>query len=211
MLAAMFDDVAKEFLHGRLKTVREVLVWKVEALSEYDIRRPLTETGTNLLGLVKHMATCESWYFGLVFGRPSPEPLGRWQDADGSDLWVTADETREQVIDFYRRAAKHSDATIGELPLDTPGDVPWWPGAEVTLFGVMVHVLQEATRHAGHADILREQLDGRTGLRPGLAGEIDTTARVAHRARVERAALAAAGGEGSGTEAGRHRGPAGSH
>ena len=74
------------------------------ALSEYDIRRPLTATGTNLLGLVKHMATWEARYFGEVFGRPFPEPLGRWQDADGSDLWVTPDETREQIIGFYQRA-----------------------------------------------------------------------------------------------------------
>jgi hypothetical protein len=97
---SVIDDAAKDFLHGRVKTIREALVWKLDGLSEYDIRRPLTATGTNLLGLVKHMATCEAWYFGEVFGRPSPEPLGRWQDADGSDLWATPDETREQIIGF---------------------------------------------------------------------------------------------------------------
>jgi uncharacterized damage-inducible protein DinB len=196
-LATMIDDLAKDFLHGRLKTIREVLVWKLDALSEYDIRRRLTATGTNLLGLVKHMATCEAWYFGEVFGRPSPEPLGRWQDADGSDLWVTPDETREQILDFYQRAWRHADATIGELPIDAPGHVPWWSPPDVTLFGVMIHVLQETTRHAGHADILREQLDGRTGLRAEYAEEIDTAARAAHRATIEQAAQAAAGGAGT--------------
>ncbi|MEU1604589.1 DinB family protein [Micromonospora matsumotoense] len=188
----MIDDVAKDFLHGRLKAVREALVWKLDALSEYDIRRPLTATGTNLLGLLKHMATCETWYFGEVFGRPSSEPLGRWQDADGSDLWVTPEETREQIIGFYQRASKHADTTIGELPIDAPGHVPWWPQPDVTLFGVMIHVLQETTRHAGHADILREQLDGRTGLRAEYEEEIDTAARATHRAKIERAAQAAA-------------------
>ncbi|WP_033345045.1 DinB family protein [Catenuloplanes japonicus] len=175
----MIDDVAKDFLHGRLRTVREVLIWKLDALSEYDVRRPLTATGTNLLGLVKHMATCEARYFGEVFGRPFPEPLVRWQDADGSDLWASPDESRDQIIDFYRRAWTHTDAAIEELPVDAPGRVPWWPQPDVTLFGVIIH---------GHADILREQLDGRTGLRAALEAEIDTAARAAHHAKLERAA-----------------------
>lgn len=192
-LVAMIDDFAKDFLHGRLKAIREALVWKLDGLSEYDTRRPLTATGTNLLGLVKHMATLEAWYFGEVFGRPSPQPLGRWQDADGSDLWVSPDETREQIIDFYQRAWKHADTTINELPIDTPGHVPWWSHPDVKLLTIMIHVLQETTRHAGHADILREQLDGRTGLRAEYEEEIDTAARATHRAKIERAAQAAAG------------------
>jgi uncharacterized damage-inducible protein DinB len=189
----VIDDFAKDLLHGRLKTIREALIWKIDGLSEYDIRRPLTATGTNLLGLVKHVATCEAWYFGEVFGRPSPGPLGRWQDADGSDLWATADETREQIIDFYQRAWKYADATIRELPMDAPGHVPWWSRPDVTLFGVMIHILQETTRHAGHADILREQLDGRTGLRAEHEEDIDPVARETYRAKIEQAARAAAG------------------
>lgn len=123
--------------------------------------------GTNLIGLVKHVATVEARYFGEVFDRPSPEPLRRWQDSNGSDLWAAEDETRDQIIAFYRRTWEHSDATINELPLDAPGHVPWWPEpyADTNLFAIMVHVLGESIRHAGHADILREGLDGRTGLR----------------------------------------------
>jgi hypothetical protein len=196
-LGAVIDDAAKDFLHGRLKTVRAALVWKLDALSEYDSRRPLTATGTSLLGLVKHMATGEAWYFGEVFGRPSPEPLGRWQDADGGDLWATPDESRDQIVEFYQRAGMHADATIGELPIDAPGHVPWWPQPDVTLFGVMIHVLQETTRHAGHADILREQLDGRTGLRAEFEEQIDTAARATHCAKLEQAAQAAADGAGN--------------
>ncbi|WP_306216043.1 DinB family protein [Actinoplanes sp. RD1] len=186
----MIDDVAKGLLHDRLRAVREVLVWKLEDLPEYDVRRPLTATGTNLLGLVKHLATCEAWYFGAVLGRESPEPLGRWQDADGSDLWVAPEESRDQVVAFYRRACEHADATIAALPLDAPGHVPWWSRPEVTLFQVMIHILQETTRHAGHADILREQLDGRTGLRPEFEQAADPAARAAYREMVERAARA---------------------
>src|SRR4051812_42952282 len=173
----MIDDFAKAYLLDDLRWTRESLLSKLDALSEYDIRRPLTATGTNLLGLVKHMATLEAWYFGEAFGRPSTERLGRWQDADGSDLRATPDETRGQIIEFYQRAWKHADATIGELPIDAPGHVPWWSRPDVTLFGVMIHVLQETTRHAGHADILREQLDGRTGLRAEHEEQTDTAGR----------------------------------
>ncbi|WP_030713083.1 MULTISPECIES: DinB family protein [Streptomyces] len=190
----MIDEFAKDTLHGRLRRDREALLWKLDGLSEYDARRPLTATGTNLLGLVKHVATVEARYFGEVFGRPSPEPLSRWQDHDGSDLWAAEDETRDRITGFYRRTWDHADATIAALPLDALGHVPWWPEphSETNLFAVMVHVLGETVRHTGHADILREGLDGRTGLRPEHEKPIDEEARAAYRAKIERAAAASA-------------------
>jgi len=187
----MIDGFAKEYLHKELQWTREALVWKLNGLSEYDIRRPLTVTGTNLLGLVKHMATWEARYLGEIFSRPFPEPLPRWQDSDGSDLWVTEGESREQIVGFYRRAWRHADATIRELPIDAPGHVPWWPRPDVTLFSIMVHVLNDTARHAGHADILREHLDGRTGVVAGQQEQVDTAAREAHFAKIEAAARAA--------------------
>jgi hypothetical protein len=189
----VIDDVAKGHLHEELRFTRRALVWKLDGLSEYDVRRPLTATGTNLLGLVKHLATWEARYLGEIFDRPFPEPLPRWQDSDGSDLWATRDERREQIIGFYRRAWEHADATIRELPIDAPGHVPWWPRPDVTLFNVMVHVLNDTARHAGHADILREQLDGRTGVAAGHEERIDLAAREARWAMIEQVAEAAAG------------------
>ena len=194
-LVRMVDEFAKEYLHDDLRWIREALVWKLDGLSEYDIRRPLTSTGTNLLGLVKHSATWEARYFGEVFSRPFPEPLPRWDDeaASGTDLWVTEDETREQVIGFYRRAREHADATIDTLAIDAPGHVPWWPRPDVKLFNILVHVLAETNRHAGHADILREQLDGAVGTDaqstapPGY----DAAYWENHRAKIEQAAKAA--------------------
>ncbi|MET8608011.1 DinB family protein [Streptomyces rubiginosohelvolus] len=190
----MIDEFAKDALHGRLRRDREALLWKLDGLSEYDARRPLTATGTNLLGLVKHVATVEARYFGEVFGRPSPEPLSQWQDHDGSDLWAAEDETRDRITGFYRRTWDHADATIDALPLDASGHVPWWPEphSETNLFAVMVHVLGETVRHTGHADILREGLDGRTGLRPEHEKPIDEEARAAYRAKIERAAAGSA-------------------
>ncbi|MEU1448803.1 DinB family protein [Streptomyces mirabilis] len=189
----MIDAFAKDNLHGRLRRDRKALLWKLDGLSEYDARRPLTATGTNLLGLVKHVAIVEARYFGEVFDRPSPEPLPRWQDSDGSDLWATEDETRDQIIGFYRRTWEHSDATINDLPLDAPGHVPWWPEPylNTNLFAIMVHVLGETNRHAGHADILREGVDGRTGMRPEHEMQIDEDARTAYCAKIEQAARSA--------------------
>ncbi|MEI5035867.1 DinB family protein [Streptomyces sp. S1A(2023)] len=190
----MIDEFAKDNLHRRLRRDREALLWKLDGLSPYDARRPLTATGTNLLGLVKHVATVEARYFGEVFDRPSPEPLPRWQDSDGSDQWAAEDETRDEIIEFCRRTWEHSDATINELRLDAPGHVPWWPQphTNTNLFAVMVHVLGETIRHAGHADILRERIDGRTGVRAEHEQQIDEAARAAYCAKIERAARTAA-------------------
>jgi Protein of unknown function (DUF664) len=191
----MIDEFAKEYLHDDLRWIREALVWKLDGLSEYDIRRPLTVTGTNLLGLVKHSATWEARYFGEVFGRPFPEPLPRWDDeaANGTDLWVTADETRAEIIGFYRRAWEHADSTIDALAIDAPGYVPWWPRPNVKLFNVLVHIVSETNRHAGHADILREQLDGAVGTDPGSAAaqKSDAACRENYCAKIEQAARAA--------------------
>jgi uncharacterized damage-inducible protein DinB len=153
-----------------LRSAREALVWKLDGLSEYDARRPLTPTGTNLLGLVKHVASVEAGYLGDCFGRPFGEPLP-WLEEDAepnADMWATAEESRADVLALYRRVWSNSDTTLAELPVDAPGEVPWWPEERrrVTLHQIAVHVVAETNRHAGHADILREVVDGAAGLRP---------------------------------------------
>src|SRR5688500_577420 len=124
-----------------LQAGRDAVLFKLEGLSEYDIRRPLVPTGTNLLGLVKHLAGVELGYFGKTFGRPVDDPPAWLADETepNVDMWATASETREQIVDLYRRAAAHADATIGALPLDALGRVPWWPPErnEVTLHLVL--------------------------------------------------------------------------
>jgi hypothetical protein len=162
---------AKSTLHRYLRTAREVLLWKMDGLSPYDVRRPLTPTGTNLLGLVKHLSGVELGYFGDTFGRPFAEPLP-WMAEDAEpnvDMWATADESREDVVALYRRVWAHSDATIDALDLESPGVVPWWPEERrnVTLHQVLVHTIAETHRHAGHADIVRELVDGTAGMIPG--------------------------------------------
>ncbi len=98
-----------------------------------------------------------------------------WHDDDddelSGDMYATAAESRGQVTDFYHRVQAHSDATIGELPLDACGTVPWWPEERrhPTLHTLLVHTIQETARHAGHADIIRESIDGAAGLREGVS------------------------------------------
>ncbi|MFM9612009.1 DinB family protein [Streptomyces niveiscabiei] len=158
----------KADLHRYLKAAREALVWKLDGLSEYDVRRPLTPTGTNLLGLVKHLACVEFGYFGPTFGRPHGESLP-W-DEEGAeanaDMWARADESREGILGLYHRAWAHTDATVEALPLDAEGHVEWWGDkGDVTLQLIMLHVTAETHRHAGHADIVRELIDGKVGMR----------------------------------------------
>ncbi|MDR1807823.1 MAG: DinB family protein [Propionibacteriaceae bacterium] len=159
----------KATLADALDQAHDVVLWKLAELGERDLRRPLTPTGSNLLGIVKHLATVEYGYFGDVFGRPPAEPA-EWLhgDDDNADMYCTAAEDTAWVTGFYRRANAHAAATIAALELDSPGSVPWW-GPEpvpVTLGQILVHMLAETNRHAGQMDILRELTDGQTGWQP---------------------------------------------
>lgn len=178
----------KAVLRHYLQFERDALVWKVEGLSERDLRMARTPTGTNLIGIVKHMANVEIGYFGDTFGRAWPTPGERVSHEDlradpQADFYATQSETCEGLIDLYRRVWQFADATIAELPLDAPGQVPWWSPDRnpVTLQRVTVHVAVELARHVGQADILREQIAGSAGLSavaPNLPGQQDWPAYV---------------------------------
>lgn len=190
------DD--KATLQRYLRTKSDDLLGKLGGLSEYDARRPLTPTGTNLLGLVKHVASVELGYFGEVFGRPSDRHLPWYDDgaSPDADMWATAGETREDIIELHLFAAAHRDATIEALPLDAPGDVPWWPAERrhVTLHQILVHMCVERAHHLGHADILRELIDGTAGQRQGDPNLSQRSPQewAGHRALLEVAAQEAA-------------------
>lgn len=192
--AGVRSSEAKDDLHGYLRDARVAVLGKLEGLNEYDIRRPLVLTGTNLLGLVKHLATIEWGHFGAAFDRPFEERLPWVEEASeaNADMWATAGESRSHITGLYRRIAAHSDMVIDDLPLDAVGQVPWWPPEyrEVTLHRILVHTIAESHRHAGHADIVRELIDGSAGLNAngdGLpAGDTDWRS---HRGRLEQEAL----------------------
>jgi len=183
----------KQIIHRYLSIQRDALLAKLDGLGERDVRWPMTPTGTNLLGLVKHVANVELGYFGEVFDRPSDVPL-LWLDDDAeinADMWATADESREEIVALYQQAATKADATIAALTLDSPGRVPWWPPEreQVTLHQIMVHVSVEMARHAGHADILRELIDGTAGNKDGNLPDQSAEEWAAYRKRLEETAL----------------------
>ncbi|MEU0006918.1 DinB family protein [Streptomyces sp. NPDC006314] len=182
----------KEDLRVYLQDARDVLLWKLEGLSEYDVRRPMTPTGTNLLGLVKHLTGAEALYFGVTFGRPfDGTPLWITGHAEpDADLWARTDESRQEIVGRYRTAWAHADETIAVLPLDAVGRIPGGAEDSVTLHRVLTHMISETQRHAGQADIVRELADGAVGQRPG--GLNVAPRDPGHVERVERAATEAA-------------------
>lgn len=174
------DEAERTTLHRYLQEHRDVMLFKLDGLDERQLRWPATPTGTSLLGLVKHLTWTELGYLGECFDRPLDEPWP-WEadeaaqgsasdlDPDGAlaDLWVRAEESPEAIVDGYQRAWAHGDAAIFSLPLSATGLVPWWheKRRRPTLHTLLVHLIAETARHAGHADIIREGLDGSIGMR----------------------------------------------
>lgn len=159
----------KADLHRYLTLIREAVLWKLDGTSEYDVRRPMTPTGTNLLGVVKHLAGVQIGYLGWTFGRASDVRLDWYDDPaePNADMFAAEHETREDILALYRKAGAIGDSTIAELALDAPGHVPWWPADRnpVTLHLILIHLIGETNRHAGQIDIVRELIDGQAGVR----------------------------------------------
>ncbi len=179
----------KSVLQQYLQIGREVLLAKLDGVGEYDARRPMVPTGTNLLGVVKHVASVEAGYLGDCFGRPFEHPFPWFADdaEPNADMWATADESRASIVDLYHRVWRHSDATIAALDLDAAGSVPWWRESDVTLQQILVHMIAETHRHAGQMDITRELIDGEVGWKPGsdVMPDVDDAWWVAYRQRLE--------------------------
>jgi hypothetical protein len=178
----------KELLHHHLKLARDALILRTEGLSEGDRRRPMTGTGTNLIGVVKHMTWIESWYLCDAFGRPRPS-LPWEQDVDArffnwSDMYAKPEETADELLAAYRLAQAAADESIGSLDLEAPGMHP--AGVSMSLRSLLLIVLMDTTRHAGHSDIVREMIDGATGDRERFGDDrmADEHYRLTYLARV---------------------------
>jgi hypothetical protein len=158
----------KDVLLDKLRQARAAVVGTLAGLDEYDVRRPMTPSGTNLLGIVKHLVGNEHVYLSESFGIAAPDVLPWVEDGtiwQGADMWATAEESREYILGLYDRAAAHGDATVAALDLDAPASVPHWPEERrgTTLGFLLVRMVEETGHHAGHADICRELIDGRGG------------------------------------------------
>lgn len=185
----------KAALHRYLTVVREAALWKLDGLSEYDLRRPMTPTGTNLLGVVKHLGAVTIGYFGPTFGRAldAQADYEAWYAPDAepnADMFAAENETREEILALYRKAGEIADATISELDLDAEGHVAWWPADRnpVTLSLILVHMVTETNRHVGQMDIVRELIDGQAGLRADVDNLPDEINWPEYHARLEKLA-----------------------
>jgi uncharacterized damage-inducible protein DinB len=155
-----FTGEEKLSLRTSLDRHRDVVLWKIEGLDDEQLRSPMTPSGTSLLGLVKHLAAVEYGWFCETFGRET-EPLPFDDDDPDADLRVAPGESTADIVAFYGRARAAADEVIGRLDLEDLGTA--WFGNQVTLRWVLIHMIEETARHAGHMDILREFIDGATG------------------------------------------------
>jgi hypothetical protein len=155
-----FTGDEKTSLQASLDRHRDAVLWKLEGLGDAELRRPMTPSGTNLLGMVKQLAAVEYGWFCQTFGR-AIEPMPFDENDDNADRRVRPDETTLDILAFYTRARAAADQAIAEVDLEETGTA--WFGDAVSLRWVLIHMVEETARHAGHVDILRELIDGQTG------------------------------------------------
>ncbi|MDJ0354486.1 DinB family protein [Pseudarthrobacter sp. PH31-O2] len=157
-------------LREYLNDAREAILWKCEGLSDAQARTPLTPTGTHVMGLLLHLAVTESQYFISCLGREIENPVIQGviasRDAQ-ADFLPPPNMTLADAVEIYRETTVAADAVLDDLELDTTAVVQWWTKhRHTTVERLLVHMIAESHRHAGHLDIVREQLDGFIGLRP---------------------------------------------
>lgn len=158
-------------LVGFLDEQRAILTWKCADLDDGELRRPLPPSEITLGGLLKHLAYVEDyWFTEVVAGAPAPPPWDSvdW-NADGDWDWHSAaddtgDQLRAQLATSVQRSRAVVDRALATGGLD--GTHAAWGGqAQVSLRWVLTHMVEEYARHNGHADLVRESIDGRTGQR----------------------------------------------
>jgi uncharacterized damage-inducible protein DinB len=152
----------KQMLCGWMDFHRATILMKLEGLSEDDARRVLVSSGTNLLGMVRHLAFAEDYWFSQIFaGADLDVPRVLPGEIVPADVPVSA------VVSSYEAACDRSRAVVADASLDARarGTVSnrRGPASMFTLRWVLTHMIEETARHNGHADIIREQIDGSTG------------------------------------------------
>jgi hypothetical protein len=152
----------RDLLEGFLDWYRAVVENKVTGISLEDATRVMTPTGLSPLGVVKHLGDAEQSWFRQRFARERVELPG---DEDFHAAFrIDPGETCASVLAFYRESAEHSRRIVSASSLDALGAGDPHPVyGQVSLRWIMVHMLEETARHAGHLDLMREQIDGTTG------------------------------------------------
>lgn len=147
----------RDALVQQLEFQRATLLTKLEGLDDDALRRAGTASGVSLLGLVKHLAATEHGWFLKIYGGVDEPEL--W--AGEADFRVEDGETAEVLVEQYLRVCERARAVVAAGELDDVVTTP--SGAEANLRAILIHIVQETARHNGHADIIRESIDGTTG------------------------------------------------
>lgn len=150
----------KELLESFLDYHRATLLWKIDGLSSADLKRSMTPSGLSLLGLVKHLAYVErSWFQAVFAGDDVPFP---WSDADPDADWrIEGEDDAPSIRALYDGETERSRRIVAAASLD---DLARGRSREpVSLRWIMVHMIEETARHNGHADLMRESIDGAVG------------------------------------------------
>ncbi len=149
----------KDMLLGFLQYERDSLIWKLDGLDDEQLRQPHPPSSLTLLGLVKHLTNVEQiWFQDCLAGEIEPEtwdPERQWRFEPG--------DTATDLIGGYRAACEVSDRIVREHALDDVAARTPPHRAALTLGWILIHMVQETARHVGHADLIRESIDGRTG------------------------------------------------
>lgn len=159
-MTRMLDGTERQLLGTFLDQQRDVMLWKLQGLDDHQLRERVSPSGLYLLGVVKHVAAAEQYWLCELFGRPAePQSL-----AASDDLEIEPGETTEAVLAYYARARAASDTAIAETDLNATATT--WLGDTVSFRWSVLHMIEETARHAGHADMMRQSLDGATGYLP---------------------------------------------
>lgn len=162
-VTARYDAPEKEALVATLDFHRGTIKWKLDGLSLEDAVRPMTPSDTKLLGILKHLAYVERWWFQDNFlGRDCEYPWSESGDME-ADFKIFPGETIESIVALYDAECEVSRGIVEAASLDDVAVRPRRTGGHPTLRWIMLHMIEEVARHNGHADILRELIDGRTG------------------------------------------------
>lgn len=157
-----FGGAERSALGAWLDSQRETILWKIDGLDDEQLRREIVPSGLCLLGLVKHLTAVEHGWFVVNFAATGESHMFESPDDPDIDFHVQPDESTEQIVDGYRRAYDRSREIYSRAgSLDVTFEHP--RRGMMDLRWLMLHMIEETARHNGHADILRELIDGATG------------------------------------------------
>lgn len=152
----------KEMASGFLDLLRETLLWKTGGLTREQLAAPATPSTMSLLGMLKHIALVERYWFQQVLaGRDVTYP---WTKEDPDAEWrIEPGDTYESVCGLYGGEIEQSRRIVREMAWDDLAKEPRGRENGTTLAWVMMHMIEETARHCGHADLMRERIDGLVG------------------------------------------------